>query len=324
MNNYWAFAPMRPSDDVRDDPEALRSRLAADGYLWMPGMLAPGDVDVVRRDVDGVLADHGWVTDGVATGRPVREGDDDYFGVYDDVQRLESFHTLAHHPRLVALMADVLDGPVFPHPLKVARLVFPGHDEASTPPHQDYPNNQGTTSLTAAWIPLGDCPRELGSLAVLRGSHRAGVLPLRFALGPGNRQADVHDDVLAECTWVTTDFAAGDVVLFPSLTVHAALNNATFAMRLSVDFRYQRDGDELTDMVLEPHFGRQSWDEIYAGWTSADWQYYWRDHDYVVVPFDRTHFEATPPTDEEVQQVMAYELRRTMRHEATSARRDQG
>ena len=92
--------------------------------------------------------------------------------------------------------------------------------------------------------------------------------------------------MLEELRWVTADFEAGDVLLFPSTAVHASLHNASdFNMRLSVDFRYQQEGEPLTEIVLHPHFQRQTWDEIYADWKSDEHQYYWRDLDYEVVPF---------------------------------------
>jgi hypothetical protein len=116
--------------------------------------------------------------------------------------------------------------------------------------------------------------------------------------------------MLEELTWVTSDVGAGDVLLFGALTVHAALHNATPNMRLSVDFRYQRGGEDLTDLVLQPHFARLTWEEIYAGWESDEHQYYWRDLDYRVLPYDRSPFEASEPTKEEIGKVIRYERAR--------------
>jgi hypothetical protein len=58
-------------------------------------------------------------------------------------------------------------------------------------------------------------------------------------------------------------------------------------MRISVDFRYQVEGEPLTELVLHPHFGRLTWDEIYENWSpdSDRFRYYWRDLDFEVVPF---------------------------------------
>ncbi|HMS86930.1 MAG: phytanoyl-CoA dioxygenase family protein [Acidimicrobiales bacterium] len=293
MNNDWAFLPMRSSNDLLGDPDALRARLDEDSYLYFQGVLDPDKLLALRREMLTVLADHGWVLggdllmDAVVGGAAFHEDQEEFLDVYGDVQRLQAFHTFAHDDRLTDLMRQVVGPTAFPHPLKIARLAFPGQYEVSTPPHQDYPNNQGSTGLTAAWIPVGDCPRELGALAVLRGSHRYGLRPLAIHRGAGKRQAVLDPEMLEELHWVTTDFAIGDVLVFPSLTVHAALNNATeFNLRVSVDFRFQPEGAALTPITLEPHFQRLTWEEIYAGWTSDELQYYWRDLDYQVVPFE--------------------------------------
>lgn len=316
MNNYWAFAPMTASNDLLGDDEALRRLMDEEGYLYFRGLLPADRIAALRERMLSLLAEHGWIAagkqrgDARAVSPPWREGDEEYFEVYDEVQKLEAFHTLAHDERLMTAMRAALGETAFPHPLKVARLVFPSNPLVTTPPHQDFLNNQGTPSLTAAWIPLGDCAMNQGTLAILRGSNRFGVLPLAFHMGPGNRQAVVPPGMLEELTWVTSDVGAGDVLLFGALTVHAALHNATPNMRLSVDFRYQREGEDLTDLVLQPHFGRLTWEEIYAGWQSDDHQYYWRDLDYRVVPYDRTPFEASEPTKEEIGRVIRYERAR--------------
>ncbi len=317
MNNLWAFLPMEPANELLGDPAALRAQLDRDGYLYLQRIIDRDRVRDLRRRMLAVLAEHGWIAGGDAqylafVERPaVREGDDAFFEVYDDIQRLEAFHSLAHSEELLALMRAVLDDTAFPHPLKVARLIFPWSHEISTPPHQDHPNNQGTIDLIAAWIPVGDCPTELGSLAVLRGSNHFGVLPRDFHLGPGNRHALLPAELRERLHWVTADFEMGDVVLFPSLTVHASLHNATeVRMRLSVDFRYQREGEELTDLVLQPHFQRLSWEQIYAGWESEELQHYWKDLDVTVVPYDGARYDAAgEPTREQVRAARHFGLR---------------
>ena len=293
MNHDWLFLEMRESNDLLGDADALRARMEEDSYLLFRSVIDPERILSLRRAILGQLHRHGWVRGGLslmqakAVCEPIHEGMDDYAAAYDSVQRLEEFHTLAHDEDLLAVVRQVVGDTAFPHPLKICRLGYPEMYEATTPPHQDYPNNQGTTNLTATWIPVGDVPRDLGGVAILRGSHRYGVLPLVGHMGPGRRQAKVPRQLLEEHRWVTTDFRSGDVLLFPSLTVHAALHNITeFDMRISVDFRYQQEGEALTPICLEPHFQRLTWEQVYAGWSSEEHQYYWRDLDYEVVPFE--------------------------------------
>jgi hypothetical protein len=293
MNHDWLFLPMRPSNDLLGDPDALRARMQEDSYLYFRQVIDPDKVLSLRRTILGLLAEKGWIKGGLslleakAVCRPLHEGLEGYAPVYDAFQCLEEFHTLAHDDGLTSVMRQVVGETAFPHPLKIGRLAFPEHYEATTPPHQDFPNNQGTPDLTASWIPVGDIPRDLGGLAVLRGSHNHGLLQLTGHMGPGRRQAVLPQRMLEELRWVTTDYAAGDVVLFPSLTVHASLHNITeFDMRLSVDFRWQQEGQALTPVCLEPHFQRVTWEDVYRDWSSDRYQYYWKDLDYEVVPFE--------------------------------------
>lgn len=325
MNNYWAFAPMRDSNELLGDADALRGRMDEDGYVLLRGLIGKERLSQVHREFCEILADKGWIEGGDAleerkvVGPALREGDEGFFEAYDELQRLESFHSLAHDEALMEAVRPVVGESAFPHPLKVARLVFPTSPRVSTPPHQDFLNNQGTKDLFATWIPLSDCPMEQGSLAVLRGSHRFGVLPLEFHLGPGNRQAVMPEEMQEQLRWVTSDIDAGDVLIFGAMTVHAALHNATFSMRLSVDFRYQREGEELSDLVLKPHFDRLSWEQIYEGWSSDELKYYWRDLDYEVVPYDKDVFEESAPSPEQVKQALFYEEFRKKRYEAAQA-----
>jgi ectoine hydroxylase-related dioxygenase (phytanoyl-CoA dioxygenase family) len=324
MNNDWAFADMTASNDLLGDREALQARFEDEGYLYFKELIDRDRVLALRREIVEILADRGWIKGGAeldvaeAIGMPVREGDEEYFLAYDEVQKLESFHSFAHDETLTGALKQALGDTAFPHPLKVARLVFPSEPEVSTPPHQDFLNNQGSPKLTAAWIPLGDCPMKQGTLAILRGSHKFGVLPLEFSLGPGNRQAVVPNELRDNLTWVTNDFSAGDVLLFGALTVHSALHNATGRMRLSVDFRYQCEGEQASDLVLKPHFDRLSWEEIYAGWESDELKYYWHDLDFPVVPYDTSPFTATEPSEENIKEAIIYEHWRKLRHEGTA------
>lgn len=313
MNNYWAFLPMEPANALLDDAAGLKARFDEDGFLYLQGFL---DVDALlslRRDILKICADKGWVKGGPALmkgkalAQPVREGDQRFFDVYDEVQKLESFHALAHDPALNTVVSAALGGPVFPHPLKIARLIFPDNYEVTTPPHQDYLNNLGSKDLTATWIPLSDCPMEYGGLALLKGSHKYGIAPLKFHLGAGNRMSVIPPE-MQHLRWYANDFKLGDVLLFPALTMHASLHNASeFFMRLSVDYRYQREGEPLTEMCLKPHFQRLDWEAIYASWRSDQYKYYWEKHCYTVVPHERMEFDVAGLSPEDIRAMESWQ-----------------
>jgi len=314
-----ALESFEDSSALMEDASELRARFERDGYVLLRGVVDRDVLLEARRAITGVLQRHGWLDASqdpmaaVPDGGPYVEGEATYLEAYDDVQRLEAFHAVPHHPSVGRCMTALLGRTAFPHPLSIARLVFPGNDEWTTPPHQDYPNNQGTAELYACWMPLADCSVEEGTLSILRGSHGLGIVPLRASLGAGNRRADL-DDRHDGLVWVGGDLRLGDALIFHSLTVHRALPNRGGSLRLSVDYRFQREGEALTAGCLEPHFGRLSWDDVYTGWERDDLRYYWRDKRYVVEEWDDSYHAIT---DEEFEELLRDWLRWRRRHPAT-------
>jgi Phytanoyl-CoA dioxygenase (PhyH) len=137
---------------------------------------------------------------------------------------------------------------------------------------------------------LGDCPRELGGLAVWPGSRHRGVIDHGFVPGVGG--LGIRTDRIPDVRWYSTDYRIGDVLIFHSLTVHGALSNRTAdRLRISADFRYQRAGDRFAAHMLRPTGGRLGWAEVYAGWDREDHQYYWRDLGIVGEPYDYTYYD---------------------------------
>jgi hypothetical protein len=288
--------PFTDSSSIAADAAALRERAGEDGYLYFTGLLPEGPVPAARAAILQVCERHGWLAPGspreaavAAPGVRFREGDPEYMAAYDEIQRLEPFHALAHEPALLGVLRGLFGEEVLVHPRNIARVMFPQNNRFTTPAHQDYVHIQGTEETWTAWIPLGDCPRELGGLEVLAGSHRAGVRPVRRAEGAGGLGVETESLGLP---WHGGDFRLGDVLLFQSLTVHRGVDNRTAdRLRLSVDYRYQGLSRPLTAGSLLPHFNRLSWEEIYQGWTRHDLQYYWKRHPLNVVEFTRRFHE---------------------------------
>ncbi|NNE74646.1 MAG: phytanoyl-CoA dioxygenase [Acidimicrobiales bacterium] len=308
--------PFFDSTTLVDDPEALQARFHLDGYVFVRGQADTDALTDLRRQTTDIMTEAGWLDpdrdpmDAVATRVPTVEGEEDYHHVYDQIQALESFHAVAHQPGVTRVMQGLLGPTAFPHPLSIMRLVFPHNDDWATPAHQDHPNNQGTPDLYACWMPLADCAADAGALAILSGSHKLGLLPLEYSLGAGNRRAAL-DERVDDFDWVVSDFELGDMVVFSSLTLHRSLGNSTDRMRLSVDFRFQREHEPLTAGCLEPHFGRQTWDEIYEGWSDERLQYYWRDKSFPIVEWDASlHAIDDEQHDLGVEEKMRYNVAR--------------
>ena len=280
--------PFVASNDISSDGEALCQRADQDGYLFLRDFVDKGPILETRIDIAAVLKGVGWIDDGTdpveaLTSHPaVLTGTADFVPVYNTIQCLESFHSLAHDNAILGLLADLLGPDVMLQPSNIARVIFPSKIEHTTPAHQDFVHIQGTPDVWTVWLPLGDCPEGLGGLSVLTGSHKSGVLPVSKSLGAGGLRSH-FEEIGGE--WVSNPFNVGDVLFFHSQTVHRGLpNRSGNRIRLSVDYRYQRASDPIMDKVLIPHQGRLSWEEVYKGWNSDKYQYYWQQYSLKPVP----------------------------------------
>ena len=295
-------AALVDSTDLLHSPAALRERGRVDGYLFFRGRLPAGPLLALRAEMLRIVREHGLLA---AAADPDAGPPDDAVAdldaladlplvggctdpIYRDVQRLESFHRLAHHADLLAIYRALFDGDVVPHPRNIARVLLPGPNARATPPHQDFIHVQGAVETWTAWFPLGDCPRELGGLSVLRASHEKGVLPVGPGEGAGGLVTQLCRD---ESDWLEVDYRVGDVLTFPSTTVHKGLpNRRPDRIRLSCDFRYQSADEPIEEKSLLPHRGVLSWEEIYAGWGEGaeDLKYYWRGRELALSPWDES------------------------------------
>jgi hypothetical protein len=136
-------------------------------------------------------------------------------------------------------------------------------------------------------MPLGDCPLEQGCLSVAAGSHRDGIRDFRVTNGSGG--LEVVDPLAGR--WRASPFAAGDVLMFHSLVVHRGLPNLTNRLRQSMDARYQRVSEPVSDLSLQPYANLYTWDQVYAGWRSTEFQYYWQKQPITIGAFDTQYYE---------------------------------
>src|SRR5438093_671495 len=106
------------STPLLHSPMELRTRADEDGFLFFKQFLPKEPLLELRRQILDILCSHGWVKrgtdlmDGIADLKATAcsdgtEGRLAYTGVtkevYREIQMLESFHRLPHHPELLSL-----------------------------------------------------------------------------------------------------------------------------------------------------------------------------------------------------------------------------
>lgn len=294
-------ASLRPFEDASDllgDPVGLRARAQSDGYLFFRGLLDPEPILQLRRAVLAVLDAHDLrlPEGGGLSGKldldalkriPAEDLRSD-IGVtrqmYVELQQIPLLHRLPHDRALLQVYQTLFGEEVFVHPRHIMRAMTPHPAVVATPPHQDFPLVQGSPDTWTCWFPVGECPKELGSLVVLAGSHRNGYLPIVRGRGAGGLVAQLCD----EDDWVGGDFAVGDVLTFSCFTVHRSLTPVIDdEIRISLDVRYQRAADRIEARSLSNH-ADCSWEEVYQGWGEEDRDlvYYWDPDRLTVSPWD--------------------------------------
>jgi ectoine hydroxylase-related dioxygenase (phytanoyl-CoA dioxygenase family) len=283
------------STDLLGDGCSLRARLERDGYLFIRNLLPAQTILTVRERLLAKAGAGGWldpdsaVQAGIANkAAACKDPEDRYMRVFRTLWMDEELHRLRIHPVVIALFTRIFGEPALAHPMFVQRNIFPQTDsfDFTTGAHQDRVHIGGATSY-ALWMPLGDCPREKGALAVAAGSHTQGILETKVGSGAGGMDIAVP----IPGTWVTGAFRAGDALIFQDVAVHKALPNHTSEIRLSFDARFQPISQLIADVNMVPYSGCGTWEDIYAGWAQPDGQYYWQNLALDVVPLDRSHYE---------------------------------
>jgi ectoine hydroxylase-related dioxygenase (phytanoyl-CoA dioxygenase family) len=261
--------------------ESLMDEINSKGHVLIRDLIPQDVVRSVLADITKVLSDAGWLSSKTspldripAKGASYGDPDPIFKKVYQTVFNLESWHALPHQPSLRAAMQMLVGDQVLVHPKPIGRLIFPNSERLVVHPHQDYEFMGGDPEFYTVWIPLHDCPIDTGPLKLIEGSHRLGIKEhQRDDLHvPEIPMPNVDDD-----GWISGQINAGDVLIFHSLTVHAAMPNISDRMRISLDCRFQDARRVLnpSNLVFAGESGK-SWEKTYAGWQSDSLRYYWK------------------------------------------------
>jgi hypothetical protein len=273
-----AMKPFREFHADALEPHLLQQEMQAHGYILIRGLLPSAPLGALLKQILTLVSSSGWLQSGSDPGRRLADPhascvDDDpaFKSVAHRVFCMQSLHELPHSPSLVHAMQMIVGPELLIHPRPIPRLVFPNAHSFRATAHQDHQAIAGDAESFTAWMPLHDCPVELGPLQVVDRSHRFGLQPTVADSG-----VIPHDAALGD-GWSGGAINAGDVLFFHSLTVHAASPNSSNQLRLSVDCRFQNLVRPINPAnIIFPGTGSKSWESTYDGWVSRDLQYYWR------------------------------------------------
>lgn len=272
---------MKPFREIHAQEAAaacLREELETRGYVLIRNLLPREDILRSLGEVLEIIAGEGWLLqndspwDRLADAQMAcGESDPRFEHVYRQIFGLESFHALAHHPKLRVVMKAIVGPRLLVHPKPIGRLIFPNCERFVIQSHQDHWAIGGDSSSYTAWMPLHDCPIELGPLQVLESSHHFGLQNADPTTGM------IAGDRARGGEWVSGSIHAGDVLIFHSLTVHSASPNISRHLRISVDCRFQDHARPINPANLVfPGTSGRSWETTYAGWQSEGLQYFWK------------------------------------------------
>ncbi len=273
------FVPFKETDPYVEDPRALASTFADDGYLFFRNLLDKERVKTVRNSIINVLKEHGFVNKN-ANSNPIWSGkwpESNEFSpdgvITKAVVDLGVLETLSVAPELIEALERVLNGEIFCWADNKGRLRLMLSGEKSmqvadgpkfsftTPPHQDYYFFRPVEFCTV-WIPLMDIDSTIGGLAIERDSHKEGLHEVWWkgkdylGVAENPEQARIWREkggiVVAGTTkpknvervWLRSDYQLGDVLIFQPLMMHTGVVNTSDRVRISTDFRYQRKGTQ--------------------------------------------------------------------------------
>jgi hypothetical protein len=258
---------------------SLQNEIASRGYLLIRGLLPHDALSPLLGEITQVLYAAGWLLPGhdpleriADAGAACGDPDPSFKRTYQEIFNLEAFHALPHQSALKQVMSMLVGERLLIHPKPIGRLIFPNCERLVVHAHQDYRFMDGDPECFTAWIPLHDCPVDVGPLQILEGSHHFGFQSHDQANIPAIPEgAALGDD------WVGGQVNAGDVLIFHSLTVHAASPNLSNQLRISLDCRFQDYARVFNPVNLV--FGGESgksWEKTYTRWHSNELKYYWK------------------------------------------------
>ena len=281
------FGQLRVSTDALDDAEELRQRMAADGYLFVPGYLDLDQVIEARHDLLQRLAELGCLDPHHPVAEGILKPETSLNFSPDLAANNPSLERVLYSGPMMKFFEHFLGGEVAHFDYTWFRTKGPGTTTATNPHCDIVYMSRGTHNLYTAWVPFSDIPHGSSGLMVLENSHLNDEV--RSTYGQFDVDAYCENDPEAaqvvervrsenrELTgeeraaiarawsghyskyaiavreelggrWLSAEYRMGDLLVFCMNLMHSSSDNQTDRVRLSSDSRYQ--------LASEPQDGR--------------------------------------------------------------------
>ena len=244
---------------LSDSTDELQKRFRTEQYLFLKNVFPKGQVEAVRREVFGRLAEVGEIklegSNGVFTGVSHRTEVPEGLGEFwKSVSQGTALRSVSHGPLIQKVMDRLMGEPTVAHDYLFLRPAVSGR---STHLHYDSPFfARGSDRIVTVWTAHGDIPVEQGPLLVVDRSfeftdlveasqsvdYDSSDTPLVQLMQDPSKLALSRGVQLK-----TANFEAGDVIIFSMTLLHGSLDNCSpnGQVRLSSDVRWQPAADPV-------------------------------------------------------------------------------
>lgn len=251
-----ALGWMHECDGAATGPK-IREQLESYGYCLLRSALPRELVDAGAAALSDELASQGWLVEGTEPAELVVRREPPGSGMLREVEQdamvsHSAIRRVLHGPELFGILEALFEEEPISFDYKWFRAVIPGQFSGF---HMDNVYmGAGSARVHTVWLPWHDIDTTKGGLVVLEGSHSLpGYARMRETYGAqqhgqwfGTDPAELLAFEPQRARWVTSTFRAGDVVIFPMLTMHGSLTNRTRdRLRLSADVRFQPCSEPL-------------------------------------------------------------------------------
>lgn len=276
--------------------EACREQMKSKGYLLLRNFFDLAAMRDLRKEMLDVLYQFGCIdsTDPEKykiIEKPISNVVPEFKELFNKIASIEGLHQLLHNKKLKEFLDDYYSEESFVMPSIFPRVVSPTSEGvawiASTP-HQDYYFVQGDERFVSLWVPLDDCPNEVGPLRLLPKSHLNGLTPSRISDAGGLETISSEDTI-----WSASDMKLSDVLIFSSYTIHSGTQNISNRLRLSVDFRAQPLSGEISSISIPSSFMWAPIDQVYQEFKNEELKYYWKKYNLKIVPHDEELWQSS-------------------------------